>query len=49
MLVSTCAKKPDPLWKSIMPSALLKDKLGVAIQRWNQSRAQKGSKCINVS
>ena len=43
---STCAKKPGPLWKSIMTSALLKHEsnLGVAFQRWNQSRAQKGFK-----
>ena len=46
VLDSTCAKKPGPLLKSIMTSALLKHEsnLGVAFQRWNQSRAQKGFK-----
>ena len=46
MLDSSCAKKPGPRWKSIMTSALLKHEsnLGVAFQRWNQSRAQKGFK-----
>ena len=46
LLDSNCAKKPGPLWKSIMTSALLKHEsnLGVVFQRWNQSRAQNGFK-----
>ena len=46
VLDSACAIKSCPPLKSIMTSPLLKHEsnLGVAFQRWNQSRAQNGFK-----